>query len=174
MVAIPTTGCGLVIQATSSIFRIYCDKDGKPAKYSKDNVPYKPKHFLPVNISGIKEGDFSMILGYPGRTDRYLTSEGVAVAVDQVNPAIVKIRTEKLDIIKDGMNKDKKVAIQYASKYKQSSNYWKYFIGQTKQLKRMRVFDQKLEQENSLHPGIVPMQPETKIWQCYTINQCGL
>lgn len=130
-----------------SVFRIYCDKDGKPAKYNKDNVPYKPKHFLPVNISGIKEGDFSMILGYPGRTDRYLTSEGVAVAVDQVNPAIVKIRTEKLDIIKDGMNKDKKVAIQYASKYKQSSNYWKYFIGQTKQLKRMRVFDQKLEQE---------------------------
>nr|MBK9650883.1 S46 family peptidase [Bacteroidota bacterium] len=132
-----------------SMFRIYCGKDGKPAKYSPDNVPYKPKHFLPVSMAGVKDGDFSMILGYPGRTDRYLTSEGVATAVNQTSPAVVKIRTSKLAILKTDMDADKKVSIQYASKYKQSSNYWKYFIGQTKQLKRMRVFDQKLEQEKS-------------------------
>jgi hypothetical protein len=132
-----------------SMFRIYCGKDGKPAKYSPDNVPYKPKHFLPVSMAGVKDGDFSMILGYPGRTDRYLTSEGVATAVNQTSPAVVKIRTAKLAILKTDMDADKKVNIQYASKYKQSSNYWKYFIGQTKQLKRMRVFDQKVEQEKS-------------------------
>ena len=130
-----------------ALFRVYSGKDGKPAEYSKDNVPLKPKHFLPVSMKGLNAGDFTMTFGYPGRTDRYLTSSGVEQAVDITNPAIVKIRTKKLDIMKDDMDASDKVRIQYASKYSQTSNYWKYFIGQTKGLKRMRVADQKKAEE---------------------------
>ena len=130
-----------------ALFRVYCGKDGKPAEYSKDNVPYKPKHFLPVSMKGLNAGDYTMTFGYPGRTDRYLTSSGVEQAVEITNPAIVKIRTKKLDIMKDDMDASDKVRIQYASKYSQTSNYWKYFIGQTKGLKRMRVAEQKAKEE---------------------------
>lgn len=130
-----------------SMFRVYCSKDGKPAEYSKDNVPYSPKHFLPVSLAGVKKDDFTMILGYPGRTDRYLTSGGVDMAVDLTSPAIVKIRDKKLEIVEHDMKANDEVRIKYQSKHNQTSNYWKYFIGQTKQLKRMRVADQKREQE---------------------------
>ncbi len=131
-----------------SMLRVYTDKDGKSAEYSKDNVPYHPKHFLPVNIGGIKKDDFSMIMGYPGRTDRYLTSGGVQMAIDQSNPAIVKIRTKRLAIIKDDMDADDQVRIKYTAKYAQTANYWKYFIGQTKGLIRLRTADHKMETEN--------------------------
>ena len=130
-----------------SLFRVYMSADGKPAEYSKDNVPYKPKHFLPVNVGGVKPDDFTMIMGYPGQTDRYLTSGGVQMAIDQTNPAIVKLRTKKLDIIREDMQASDKVRIMYAAKYAQTSNYWKYFIGQTKGLKRMRTAEQKAELE---------------------------
>ncbi len=133
-----------------SMLRVYTDKDGKPAEYSKDNVPYHPKHFLPVSTGGIKKDDFAMIMGYPGRTDRYLTSDGVQLAIDQTNPAIVKLRTKKLDIIKEDMNASDKVRIMYAAKNAKTSNYWKYFIGQTKGLKRLRTAEQKRELENKL------------------------
>ncbi|MCX6230671.1 MAG: S46 family peptidase [Bacteroidetes bacterium] len=131
-----------------SIFRVYMSPDGKPASFSKDNVPFRPKHFLPVSAKGVKKGDFAMIMGYPGTTDRYLTSYGVQLAVDVKNPNIVKIREEKLAIMRQFMNADPAVRIQYASKYAQTANYWKYFIGQTKGLKRLKVYDKKKEQEN--------------------------
>ncbi len=130
-----------------SMFRVYCGKDGKPAAYSKDNVPYKPKHFLPISMKGVNKDDFMMTFGYPGRTDRYLTSYGVDQAISTTNPAIVKIRTRKLDIIKKDMDADDKVRIEYAAKYAQTANYWKYFIGQTKGLKRMRVAETKASEE---------------------------
>lgn len=130
-----------------SIFRVYCGKDGKPAEYSKDNVPYKPKHFLPISTKGLKMDDFTMTFGYPGRTDRYLTSYGVDQAVNVSSPAVVKIRTEKLDVMKEDMDADDKVRIQYAAKYANTSNYWKYYIGQIKGLKRMRVTEKKAEEE---------------------------
>ncbi len=130
-----------------ALFRVYADKDNKPAKYSKDNVPYKPKHSLPISLAGVRQGDFVMILGFPGRTQRYMTSWGVEEAIERINPAIVKIREKKLTLYKEEMNKDPKVRIQYATKYAQTSNYWKYFIGQTKGLKRLRVVDTKRKQE---------------------------
>lgn len=130
-----------------SMFRVYCGKDGKPAAYSKDNVPYKPKHFLPISMKGLKKDDFTMTFGYPGTTDRYLTSYGVKQAVSTTNPAIVKIRDKKLSILKKDMDADAKVRIMYATKYAQTANYWKYFIGQTKGLKRMRVADQRAAEE---------------------------
>lgn len=130
-----------------SMFRVYCGKDGKPAAYSKDNVPYKPKHFLPISMKGLKKDDFTMTFGYPGTTDRYLTSYGVKQAISSTNPAIVKIRDKKLSILKKDMDADAKVRIMYAAKYAQTANYWKYFIGQTKGLKRMRVADQRAAEE---------------------------
>ncbi len=132
-----------------SMFRIYADKDNKPAEYSKDNVAYKPKWYLPVSMNGVKADDFSMIIGFPGRTDRYATSEGVKMAIELSNPTTVDVRTKKLEILDAAMDADPKVKIQYQAKHNTSSNYWKYFIGQTAQLKRNRVVETKtaLEQE---------------------------
>jgi hypothetical protein len=130
-----------------SIFRIYTAPDGTPAEYSDKNIPLVPKHFLPISLKGVKKDDFTMIWGYPGRTDRYLTSYGVKLAIDQSNPAVVKIRDKKLAIIKSYMDTDPLVKIQYASKYSESSNYWKYFIGQTKGLKNNDVYEKKQVQE---------------------------
>jgi hypothetical protein len=131
-----------------SMFRVYSNKDNQPAAYAEDNVPYNPKHFLPVSTAGVTEGDYAMILGYPGSTDRYLTSLGVKQAVEIEQPARVKVRRMKLDIMDEGMNKDQKVRIQYASKHARVSNYWKYFIGQSEQLVRNKVFDKKVAVEN--------------------------
>ncbi len=130
-----------------SLFRVYTGPDGKPAEYSTDNVPLKPKHHLPVNIAGIEDGDFTMTFGYPGSTDRYLTSYGVDQALEKKNPTIVEIRDAKLAALRKDMKESDAVRIMYASKYAQIANYWKYFIGQTEQLKRLNVADQKRELE---------------------------
>ena len=126
-----------------SMFRIYSDKDNNPAAFAEDNIPYTPKHSLPISTAGVKQGDYAMILGYPGSTDRYLTSLGVQQAVQIEQPARVKVRRMKLDIMEEGMNKEQKVRIQYASKHASVSNYWKYFIGQSEQLVRNNVFAKK-------------------------------
>ena len=126
-----------------SMFRIYANKSNQPADFAMDNQPYAPKHHLPINIQGIEEGDFSFIMGYPGSTDRYLTSHGVENAITQDQPSRVKIRGEKLKLMKEEMDASDAVRIQYASTYAQVSNYWKYFIGQTEQLKKNGVLDKK-------------------------------
>lgn len=130
-----------------SLMRVYTGPDGKPAKYSADNIPLKPKHSLPVSIKGIEKGDFAMVMGFPGSTERYLTSYGIEEALEITNPAAVKIRTKKLEMMRQGMDKSDKVRIQYASKYAQTANYWKYFIGQSKGLKRLDVYGKKKTQE---------------------------
>jgi uncharacterized protein (UPF0332 family) len=126
-----------------SMFRVYAGKDNKPNEFAMDNVPYQPKHFLPINIKGVNDGDFSMVMGYPGSTDRFLTSYGVKMAVEHDQPARVKIRGEKLRIMKEDMDASDEVRLKYASTYAQVSNYWKYFIGQTEQLKRNKVWEKK-------------------------------
>jgi len=130
-----------------SIFRIYADKDGKPAAYSKENIPLKPKHHLPVNIAGVQKGDFALIMGYPGATERYMTSYGVKMALDIHNQTVVDIRDKKLEIMMEDMQTDNAIRIKYASKYARISNYWKYFIGQSKGLKRLYVYEKKVAQE---------------------------
>lgn len=130
-----------------SMFRVYTAPDGSPANYTEENVPMKSKHFLPVNIAGVEKGDFAMIMGYPGSTDRYLSSYGIDLAINQSNPTIVDIRAEKLRLMREGMNADEAVRLQYASKYARTANYWKYFIGQTKGLKRLNVKGKKQQQE---------------------------
>lgn len=129
------------------IFRVYTDKEGKPAKYSEDNIPMKSKYYLPINIKGVKQGDYAMILGYPGSTDRYSTSYTVRNVIEAEGPAIVDCRTTKLNEYRKHMDADQAVFIQYASKQASVSNYWKYYIGQVKQLQRNHVYERRLAQE---------------------------
>ncbi|HBL76554.1 MAG: peptidase S46 [Bacteroidetes bacterium GWF2_42_66] len=126
-----------------SIFRVYCDKDGKPADYSKDNVPYQSKHHLPVSLAGVDKDDFTMVLGYPGRTNRYKTSYGVQYTMDATNAIRIIVREAKLNILKDYMATSPKARIQYASKYARSSNYYKFSIGQNKGLDDLDVIAKK-------------------------------
>ena len=144
-----------------SMFRVYTAPDGSPAKYSPDNIPMQPKHFLPVSLDGVKKGDFAMILGYPGRTDRYLTSYGVQHNLKLVYPTRIKIRRAKLDIYTEDMKADPKVRIQYASKYASVSNYWKNFIGMSKGLKKLKIAEQKKATEDRLTAWIAE-KPERK------------
>lgn len=132
-----------------TLFRIYTDKDNKPAPYNAENVPYKPKHHLPVSIKGVKEGDYSMILGFPGTTDRFLTSYGVKLAIEKDQPSRVKIRRQKLDLYEEGMNASDATRLKYAAKHAQVSNHWKYFMGQTAGLKRLNVYEKKKAQEDA-------------------------
>ncbi len=134
--------------ADFSLFRVYMGADGKPAPYAEDNVPIKPKHFLPISIDGIEKNDFAMIMGYPGHTQRYMTSYELKYTIEHINPNISKIRGVKQNAWKADMDKDVDVYIKYASKFARSSNYWKYAIAQNKALKRLDVYGQKQELEN--------------------------
>jgi hypothetical protein len=146
-----------------ALLRIYMAEDGSPADYSVDNIPYKPKHHLPIQLGGVENEDFTMIMGYPGRTNRYLTSFGVKEALEITYPEIIDIRTKKLEIMKSGMNSSKEVKLQYAAKYSGIANYWKYYIGQSKGLKSMRVYDKKVEIEDRLRSWIdSSSNPNTK------------
>ncbi|MES2285712.1 MAG: S46 family peptidase [Bacteroidota bacterium] len=133
--------------ADFSMFRIYANKDNAPAAYSKDNVPYKPKRFLNISIKGVKEGDFTMVYGFPGRTNRYENSFGIKLATDKTSPAIVALRDVRLTEWKREMNKNDSVRLLLSSNYARVANYWKYYIGQTEQLKRLKVFEEKLDIE---------------------------
>jgi len=126
-----------------SMFRIYCGKDGKPASYSKDNVPYKPKHHLPISLKGYKTDDFAMVLGYPGSTNRYKTSYGIEYTMNVTNPIRIKVRAEKQRIMQEFMNTSRKARIMYSAKYARSSNYYKYSIGQNQGLKNLNVLEKK-------------------------------
>ena len=131
------------------IFRVYTAPDGSPAEYSKNNIPMKSKHYLPISLKGVQPGDYTMILGYPGSTDRYSTSGSVKNLIELEDPAIVACRTTKLEQYRKHMDADPAVFIQYASKQASVSNYWKYSIGQIKQLKRNKVYEKRLEQEKA-------------------------
>ena len=131
-----------------SIFRVYTGPDGRPAEYSTENIPLKPKHHLPVSLDGVKKDDFTMIWGFPGSTDRYLTSFGVDFNIEKQFPAIIELFGDKLATWKEYMDADQQVKIQYASKYAGVANTWKYLIGQTRGLKRLDVKGQKEFLEN--------------------------
>ncbi len=137
-----------------SVFRVYSGPDGKPAPYSKDNIPLKPKHYLPVSLQERNVGDFAMILGYPGRTNRYMTSWEVNEQLNIVHPDRIKIRGIKQEIWMKDMLADQKVNIQYSAKYSGSSNYWKYSIGQKKSLEKLNVKAKKEELENQFNTWV--------------------
>ncbi|ARS37860.1 serine protease [Pontibacter actiniarum] len=131
-----------------SMFRVYMAPDGSPATYSKENVPYKPAHHLPINIGDKEPGDFSMVFGFPGRTKRFMTSHGLKLEVNQLNKSRIKLRNDKLNLWKEEMDKDAATRIKYASKYASTSNYYKYSIGQNEGIKRMRTIEGKLVDED--------------------------
>jgi len=134
-----------------SLLRVYANAENKPAEFSKTNVPYKAKHSLPISLDGVKEDDFTMVMGYPGTTDRYLTSFGVQTALDLTNPAVIKIRDKKLKIMREDMDASTDIRIKYASKYAQTANYWKYFIGQSQQLRNNNVVQKKKDIETKFN-----------------------
>lgn len=144
-----------------SVFRVYSSPEGKPAAYSKANVPLKPKHYLPISIKERNIGDFAMILGYPGRTNRYMTSYEVNEQLQIVHPDRIKIRGVKQDIWMEDMKADQKINIQYSAKYFGSSNYWKYSIGQKAGLERLNVKAKKEDIENQFNNWVVAT-PERK------------
>ncbi|MFA8449068.1 MAG: S46 family peptidase [Bacteroidales bacterium] len=126
-----------------SIFRIYANKDNQPAEYSEDNVPYTPKHHLPISLKGIKEGDFTFVFGYPGRTQEYLPSFAVENIAIKRNPNKINLRNKRLSIFKRYQNANDTVRIQYASKAARVANYWKKMIGESKGIKRLHAINKK-------------------------------
>lgn len=133
--------------ADFSVFRVYAAPDGSPARYNVNNVPMKPKWFLPVSIKGVKEGDFAMIWGYPGGTNRYESSYGVRLATDINNPTLVKLRDVRLKYMFEEMKNDPAIKLQLASDYAGIANYWKFFDGETKQLLKYDIYGQKQKSE---------------------------
>jgi hypothetical protein len=130
-----------------SIFRVYMSKDGKPAAYAADNVPLKPKYALPVSIKGYKDGDYAMIYGYPGGTNRYETSYGIKQKIEIDNPSLVNLRDMRLKYMFTEMRKDPATKLQLASSYASIANYWKFFDGESKQLINYNVMGQKQKAE---------------------------
>ncbi len=130
-----------------SVFRVYAGPDNKPADYAPENRPYKAEKFLKVSLNGYDEADFAMIMGFPGSTQRYMTSYEIDRMLEVENPQRIFIRGERQAILKEDMAASDKVRIQYASKYAQSSNYWKNSIGMSRGIKRLDVKGRKQEQE---------------------------
>ena len=138
-----------------SLFRIYADKNNRPANYSKDNVPYTPKHFLPVSLDGVKEDDFTLVFGYPGKTNEYLPAVAIAQIVNELNPAKIEIRDRALKVADGFMRKDNAIKIQYASKYASIANYWKKWIGETQGLKKSDAVALKRKQEVGFQEKVI-------------------
>ena len=126
-----------------SVFRVYMSKDGKPSAYAADNIPLKPKYALPVSIKGYKDGDYAMIYGYPGGTNRYETSYGIKQKVEIDNPSLVDLRDMRLKYMFAEMKKDPATRLQLASSYASIANYWKFFDGESKQLIKYGIYGQK-------------------------------
>lgn len=132
-----------------SIFRVYTGPDGKPADYSPQNIPLKPKHYFPVSLKGYDKNDFAMVIGYPGNTVRYITSYEVNELMEVVHPNRITIRGLRQEILLKDMQSDEKVNIQYASKYSRSSNYWKFSVGQLQGIKNLKIYEKKQQLENT-------------------------
>ena len=130
-----------------SIFRIYADVNNRPAKYSVENVPYTPKHFLPISLDGIEEGDFTMVFGFPGTTDEYLPSVALEQIVGKVNPSNIAIREAAIKVMDEKMKTDDEVRIKYASKQAKIANYWKKWIGENLGLKKSNAIAKRKEFE---------------------------
>jgi len=137
-----------------SLFRIYADKNNKSAKYSPDNIPFKPKKYFTISLKGYKQNDFTMVLGYPGSTSEYITSYAVKMITEKENPAQIKLREKRLEIMQEFMNKDNKVRIQYASKYAGVANYWKKWIGENRGLQRSNTLEKKYNLEKDFNSWV--------------------
>jgi hypothetical protein len=145
-----------------SIFRIYAGKDNKPAEYSKDNIPYVPKRSLSINIKGTEEGDFTMVYGFPGRTQEYLFSDGVEMLMSKSDPVKVDLREKRLAIMDKYMKADDQTRINYAANYASVANYWKKWLGEMTGLKQSKAVDKKLEWEKQFLQQIASNPEDNK------------
>ena len=130
-----------------SVFRVYAGKDNRPAEYSEENVPYKAEKWLEISLDGVEEGDFGMIMGFPGSTERYKTSYEIDYMLEVDNPQRIYIRGERQQIWRKFMDADQAIRIKYDSKYAQSANYWKNSIGMSRGIEKLNVRDKKVQQE---------------------------
>lgn len=137
-----------------SLFRVYADKNNKPADYSADNVPYKPAYYFPVSLKGVKEGDFTMVFGYPGSTSEYVPSYHIDMVKNHIDPKMISIRTKKIEIIDKAMNLDPLIRIQYSAKKAGISNSWKKWIGEIQGLERMNTIGKKQTFEGEISKWI--------------------
>lgn len=145
-----------------ALFRIYADKDNKPAEYSADNVPYTPKHYLPVSLDGVEEGDFTLVFGFPGQTQEYLPAVAVEQIVDVLNPARIEIRDEALKVVDSYMREDQQIKIQYASKFARIANYWKKWIGESQGLKKSNAIAHKKDLEQQFTDKVKQMNKQAE------------
>ena len=132
-----------------SIFRVYADKDGNPADYSADNVPLTPKHYLPISLDGVKQDDFTMIWGFPGSTERYMSSYGIDYNVDTFYPIIIDIFGKELEVMEEYQKADDAINLMYADNHASLANTWKNFIGQCQMLRKNKVSEGKVRLENN-------------------------
>ncbi len=153
-----------------SVFRVYATKDGKPADYSADNIPLKPKWFLPVSIKGFKDGDYAMIYGYPGGTNRYETSYGIKLKNEIENPSLVGLRDVRLKLMYAQMIKDPAVKLKLAENYASVANYWKFYDGETKQLEKYHTYESKQQQEAAFAKWAQGKPEYENLWTDYQKN----
>lgn len=144
-----------------SLFRIYADKDNNPAPYSPGNVPYKPKKFFKISMKGVKEGDFTLVYGFPGRTQQYITSHAVNLLINQSNPSRIQLRDIRLSIFNRFMKANDTIAIKYAAKHARVANAWKKWIGESVGLNRLDAVAKKQELE-SMFAAWAATNPELK------------
>lgn len=157
-----------------SMFRIYAGKDNKPADYSPDNIPFQPRHFFPISLKGVKENDFTMVYGFPARTNEYLHSEAVDLTINHSSPVKVALRDVRLKTMKASMDTNQTIFIQYADKYSGVANYWKKWAGEAKGLKkadaitRKKVFENKFDERTKTQSNLLEYDGLTdKLGQLY-------
>lgn len=130
-----------------ALFRIYADKDNLPAEYAEDNVPFKPRHSFPISLSGVEPGDFTLVFGFPGRTEQYLPSIAIEQLLKNINPARIEVREKALAILDKHMRVNEATRLKYASKFARIANYWKKWIGESQGLKSTGALEKKIEFE---------------------------
>ena len=134
-----------------SVFRIYADAENQPSEFSADNVPYTPQHHFPVNVDGVEDGDFTMVFGFPGRTEQYLTSGAVEHVITRLNPMRIAMRDEGLEVINAARASSDALRIAYAAKQSSVANAWKKWKGQNRGLTELRALDKKRDLEARLN-----------------------
>lgn len=145
-----------------SMFRVYADKDNNPAAYSKDNVPFKPKKHLTISLKGVQQNDPAMIIGYPGRTNRFMTSAEVKETSDITNAIVIYVRGVRQEVLMTDMEADPKIRLQYSSKYAGSSNYWKKAIGMNETFKKLNVADRRAQEEKDFSAWVAADKARTE------------
>lgn len=162
-----------------SVFRIYANKDNKPAEYSEENIPYTPKYHFPISLKGVKEGDFSMVYGFPGRTQQFLTSYAVDQKMNKTNPARIDMREKSLEVINSTMKQSEELRIRYASYQSGVSNAWKKWKGENfglekenalaKKIEKERIYTERINQNPDLKKQFGHLLPSLK--QVYSENE---